>query len=74
MCSIQQTLDSILHPSRASPSMDVKVNTVRMYGQSSDEIQSYDSTLGKQSLHVMDSLDSSGKVRKSLRTILGLVL
>ncbi|KAL9974012.1 hypothetical protein ACROYT_G020541 [Oculina patagonica] len=65
MSNIQQTLNTILRPNRASPSLDVKVNTVRMYGQSPDGVQSHDSTLGKRSSNVMDSLHSSGKENSS---------
>ncbi|KAJ7376332.1 Breast cancer 2, early onset [Desmophyllum pertusum] len=67
MCHIQQTLNDILRPNRASPdpSVDVKVNTVRIYGRSSDTApgweQNYDSTLGKQPWDVTNTLDSTGK-------------
>lgn len=70
MCDIQQTLNTILRPNRASPSVDVKVNTARMYGRSSDtassRLQNYNSSLGKQSTDVTDTLESTGKVCRNL--------
>lgn len=70
MCDIQQTLNTILRPNRASPSVDVKVNTVRMYGRSSDtassRLQNYNSSLGKQSTDVTDTLESTGNVCRNL--------
>ena len=61
MCDIQQTLTTILRPNRASPSVDVKVNTVRTYGR-----QNYNSPLGKHCTEVTDTAESTGRVCRSL--------
>ena len=57
MCQIQQTLTTILRPNRASPSVDVKVNTVRTYGR-----QTYNSAPVKQCTVVTDAVESTGRV------------
>ena len=66
MCHIQQTLKTLLCPNRVSPSVDLKVNTVRMYGRPSDSpssrLQDYNPSLVKQSTDVMDSVDSTNRV------------
>ena len=62
MCHIQQNLSAILRPNRASPSVDVNVNTVRTYGR-----QNYNSALGKQCTDaVTDTVEFTGRVCRSL--------
>ena len=61
MCHIQQTLTTILRPNRASPSVDVKVNTVRKYGR-----QNYNSAPGKQCTDLTDAVEITGRVCRSL--------
>ena len=62
MCQIQQTLNAILHPNRASLSENVKVNTVGVYRRSSDIasglVQNGDSNFSD----ATETLDSTGKV------------
>ena len=72
MAGIQEKLTAILRPHRASPSADVKVNTVRMYGKSADTaptgwIQKFDSAANKQSPDAMNTSPSSGKVSTSMK-------
>ena len=61
MCHIQQTLATILRPNRASPSVDVKVNTVRTYGR-----QNYNSAALKQCMDIMDAVESTCRVSRNL--------
>lgn len=61
MCHIQQTLTSMLRPNRASPSVDVKVNTVPTYGR-----QNYNSALGKKCMDVTVTVESTDRVCSSL--------
>lgn len=70
MCHIQQTLKTLLRPNRVSPSVDLKVNTVRMYGRSSGSpsgrLENYNPSLGKQSSDVADTVDFTDRVCTSL--------
>ena len=61
MCHIQQTLTTILRPNRASPSVDVKVNTVRKYGR-----QNCNSAPEKQCTDLTDAVEITGRVCRSL--------
>lgn len=61
MCHIQQTLTTMLRPNRASPSVDVKVNTVPTYGRQNDN-----SALGKKCMDVTVTVESTDRVCSSL--------
>jgi len=56
MCHIQQTLTSMLRPNGASPSVDVKVNTVPTYGR-----QNYNSALRKKCTDVTVTVESTDR-------------
>jgi len=75
MCHIQQTLKTLLCPNRVSPSVDLKVNTVRMYGRSSDSpscrLQNYNPYLVKQSTDVTDSVDSTNRQENGSPSVSG---